>query len=81
MKDIKESNPVELSKYVLANDIDTDPAFAWWVLFTVIKRNRIASKLQNKYWRTTHKFGIEVPTPVKRAYDIDDETGTEFCRK
>ena len=28
-----------------------------------------------------HKFGIEVPIYVKRAYDIYNDTGTDFWRK
>ena len=58
-----------------------DPLFAWWVPFTLRKWNQIISKLQKKYWRTTHKFGIEVLCTVKRAYEIDEETGNEFFRK
>ena len=81
MKDLKESNPVDLAEYAVANRIDHEPAFAWWVPLTLRKRNRIISKLQKKYWRTTHKFGIEVPNTIKRAYEIDEETGTDFWRK
>ena len=45
------------------------------------KRNHVISKIQKKYWRTTHKFGLEVSHLVKRAYEIDAETGTDFWRK
>ena len=37
--------------------------------------------MQKKYWRTTHKFKIEVPTSVKSMYEIDNKTGTDFWRK
>ncbi len=33
------------------------------------------------YWRTTHKFGIQIPKTVKEALAIDKETGTDFWRK
>ena len=38
-KDIKERKPVDLAEYVAANRIDHDTAFAWWVPFTLCKRN------------------------------------------
>ncbi|KAI2495965.1 Reverse transcriptase (RNA-dependent DNA polymerase) [Fragilaria crotonensis] len=34
-----------------------------------------------RYWRTTHKFGIRVPKTVEEALAIDEETGTDFWRK
>ena len=79
-KDLKGINPVEISKYAVANNIDHKPAFGWGVPFNLQKRNRIVSKSQNKYWRTTIKFGIEVLTSFKQAYDIYDNTGNGFWR-
>ena len=64
LKDLKVSNPIELAEYAVANKIDRDPAFAWWVSFVLRKRNCVISKIQKKYWRTTHKFGLEVPHSV-----------------
>jgi hypothetical protein len=58
LKDIKESNPVEVAEYAIANKIDNKPAFAWWVKTVTKKRDRIIAKLQKKYWRTDYKFGI-----------------------
>ena len=34
------------------------------------------NKVKSKYWRSTHKFGIEIPKSVNEAYKIDQETGT-----
>ena len=31
LKDLKESNPVELAEYAVANKLVEEPAFAWWV--------------------------------------------------
>eukprot|EP00979_Chaetoceros_neogracilis_P001006 scaffold191_cov273-Chaetoceros_neogracile.AAC.21 len=61
-----------------SNKIDDEPAFKWWVKETLKRRDRIISKVQSKYWRSSHKFGIEVPKTVKDAYRIDRETGTDF---
>jgi inorganic pyrophosphatase len=31
--------------------------------------------------KKSHKFGIEIPNTTKRAYEIDQETGTDFWAK
>ena len=73
--------PVDLAEYAVVSKIGHKPAFEWWVPFMLRKRDRVISKLLKKYWLTTNKFGLEIPHSVKRAYDIDDETGTELWRK
>ena len=37
LADLKESNPLELAEYAVAQSIDHEPAFAWWVLYTLKK--------------------------------------------
>ena len=39
------------------------------------------SKAKSKYWKNTHKFGIEIPKSVSEAYKIDRETGTNHWTK
>lgn len=81
LKDLKESNPVETAEYVKAHNLQDKPAFSWWVPFTLKKRDRIIKAIkQTKYQRTDQKFGIEIPKTVKRALEIDQETGTTFWR-
>jgi inorganic pyrophosphatase len=36
------------------------------------------SKVETKFWQTTHKLGIELPKNVKNTYEIDKKTGTNF---
>ena len=31
LKDLKQSNPVELAEYSVANEISDEPSFNWWV--------------------------------------------------
>lgn len=81
LKDIKESNPVEMAEYAISNNISTEPAFAWWVPHTIRKRDRIIMKVNSKYWKKTHKYGIELPKTVAQAYLIDKLTGTDFWTK
>ncbi|GFH50498.1 hypothetical protein CTEN210_06974 [Chaetoceros tenuissimus] len=78
---LQESYPVQLAEYAVANRIDHEPAFNWWVKHTLCKRDRIISKVKSKYWRTTHKFGIRIPKTVREAYEIDRLRGTNFWTK
>jgi hypothetical protein len=78
LKDMKESHPVQVAEYAVAREIAHEPAFAWWVSAVLRRRNRIISAAKTKYARTDSKFGIELPHTVKRALEIDRETGTTF---
>ena len=75
---VKESSPVQLAEYAVANGLVDEPAFAWWVPFTLRKRNRILKAMKKRYFRTNQKFGIELPHTMARALQIDEETGTTF---
>ena len=46
LKDLKDSNPIELAEYAIANKISQEPAFAWWVPYDLKKRDIIISKLK-----------------------------------
>ena len=37
LKDLKESNPVDISEYVVGNRIYEEAAFSWWVPYTLKK--------------------------------------------
>ena len=80
LKDIKQSNPLEVAQYAVDNKLEEEPAFRWWVPFTIRKRNRILKAMTNRYHRTVQKFGIELPKTVERALEIDKETNTTFWR-
>ena len=78
MKDVKESFPVQLAEYAVQARIAEEPAFAWWVPYTLRKRNRIIAKVKSKYWVRTHKFGIKIPKNVAEARAFDAENGNTF---
>ena len=75
LADLKESNPVQVAEYAVSQGIDHEPAFAWWVPFTLKKRDRIIASVNARYLKTTHKFGIRVPKTVLEAIEIDRENG------
>jgi hypothetical protein len=71
LHDLKESNPVELVEYAVANWLVNEPAFAWWVPHVIRKRNRIISKVKNRYWRQNHKYSVKLPHSVDEALEIE----------
>ena len=66
--------PVQVADYAIANRIDDEPAFAWWVKDVLKKRDRILAKAKS-YWQRTQKFGIRPPKSVKEGQEIDAENG------
>ena len=62
--------PLEVAEYAIANKIQEEPAFAWWVPFTIKKRERFISKLKSKYWQRTHKYGIESSEKCSTCFRI-----------
>ena len=81
LKDLKESHPVQVAEYALANKIMEEPAFAWWVRHVLKKRNRIIRKVKSRYWVRTHKYGILIPKSVEEALRFDRESGTDFWQR
>ena len=78
LKDLKESHPVQVAEYAVANKISEEPAFRWWVKPVLKKRDRIIMKMKSAYRRKTHKYGIRIPRDVKEAYEIDRENGNTY---
>ena len=82
LRNQKESNPVQVAEYaVVANKLVEEAAFAWWVPHVLKRRERIIGALNSCYHKRSHKFGIEIPKTIKRALEIDKETGTDFWEK
>jgi hypothetical protein len=81
LADLKNSYPVQVAEYAVNNKIASEPAFAWWVPHVLKKRDRIIQKVKTRFRKKTHKYGIEVPSSVREALDIDRRTGTDMWRK
>ena len=75
LADLKEAYPVQVAEYAVAQGIDHEPAFAWWVPYTLKRRDRVIAAVNKRYFKTTHKFGFEVPKTLRRALEIDKENG------
>ncbi len=49
LKDLKNSNPIQLAEYAIMNKIDHKPAFfRWWVPFVMRKRDRMINKVKKR---------------------------------
>ena len=68
---MKESNPVEMVEFAMTRGISDVPSFCWWVPFTLKKRDAIISAINTRVRKVTHKYGIEVPTGVDHAKELD----------
>ena len=81
LRDMKESFPIQTAEYAVANKLVEEPTFAWWIKDILKKRDRILGKVKTRYWKHTHKYGLELPKMVKEALEIDRQMGTDFWRK
>ena len=75
IKDLKESNPVEIAEFITARGIADEPAFNWWVPWTLKKSERIIALIISRLKITTHKYGFEIPTSKKHVKRLDEENG------
>ena len=80
LADMKEAHPVETAEYARARGISNEPAFAWWVPYTLRKREIILAAVKNRIRKTTHKYGIEIPRDVEHAHEIDLRNGNTMWR-
>ena len=80
LADMKEAHPVETAEYARARGISNEPAFAWWVPYTLRKREVILAAVKNWITKTTHKYGIEIPRDMEHAHEIDSRNGNTLWR-
>ena len=71
LSEMKASFPVETAMYAVDHQLQSEPAFIWWISHVLKKRNRILSKVKTKYWERTHKYGIQLPHSIEEARKID----------
>jgi len=81
LREMKDAYLVQTAEYAVTHKLDQEPAFKWWTPYVLRKKQRIIEKLgKKKYWRRTHKYGVELPKSVTEALEIDVRTGTTFWR-
>ena len=80
LADMKESHPVEVAQYGMARGIDKEPALEWCVPNTLKKSQVIISALKLRIRKTTHKYGIEIPTSVEHAFELVWKNGNNLWK-
>ena len=80
LKVLKETHPVQVAEFSVSRDIAEEPAFKYWVPFTLRKRDRIIAAVNTRVRKTTHKYDIEVPRSIEHAYQLDSINGNKFWR-
>ena len=53
---LKKSHPVDVAEFAQSRYIHEEPAFCWWVPFTLRKRNSIVSSMKTNVKKITHKY-------------------------
>lgn len=78
LKDLKETNAVEVAQYAKENRLIEEPAFAWWAPHVLKKLIRLIKMSRSKHVRKGYKFGIRIPSSVEEALDIDRENKNTY---
>ena len=78
LKDPKQSNPVEVARYARSCDLAEEPAFKWWVPYTLKKVSAISKAVISRLRASKTKFGIKVPSSLDEAKAFDKENNNTF---
>ena len=60
--------------------ISDEPAFEWWVPYTLRKRDFILAAVKSRIRKKMNKYGIELPTSQTHAYKIYRKNKNNFWR-
>jgi hypothetical protein len=54
LQNLKESNPIQVAEYAVANKLVEEAAFSWWVPLVLKRREQIIGALNSCYHKHTH---------------------------
>ena len=69
---------MQTAEIAVAQEIDHELAFSWWVKHVLKKRDRIIASIrrwQTRYLKRSRRFGIELPKTVEEALALDAKNG------
>ena len=75
LKVFKQSNPIEVADYLTTIRLENAPAFSWWVLYTLKKRDCIIFLVNIRFQKRNHNFGIQNPQNIKGAISLQEKHG------
>lgn len=67
---MKESYLLEVAEYAVAQSIDNEPAFVWWVPYTLKKRDRSIAAVSKRYHKHQCKYGFRILDTVEEMKDF-----------
>ena len=73
LSNLKDSHPIQVAQYVIAQGIQYEPAFNWWVYHVVKKRDRIIFMVRwcsLPYLKKIHKFVLSCLRLLKRLMPL-----------
>ena len=71
---------METAEFAVARGLQDEPAFSWWVPYTLRKRDQIIAAVNSRVRKSTHKYGVEMPTSIEHANELDAKNGnTLWC--
>ena len=79
--ELKESHLIETAEFAMARGIQDQPAFAWWVPFTLRKHDAIVYAIKSRVRKVTRKIGIEIPLDVEHTGQLDKSNGNDLWAK
>ena len=75
LSQLKESSLVQVALFASSRGIDNEPAFSWWVPYTLKKVDLIICQIKARMKVTTHKYDIEIPRSIKDAKRLNEKNG------
>ena len=75
LKFFKESNPITVVEYVTTLVLTNEPAFLWWVLYNLNKRDHIISLVNIRVQKRNHRFVNQILNNIKEAISLDEKNG------
>lgn len=72
---MKKSHPIETAEFTATRRLTNEPAFIWWAIHILHKRDIIILAVKACSKAPRHKYRVEIPNSVKEAYAFDEKNG------
>ena len=72
---MKLNHPIKMAEYAVSREISDEPAFCWWVPYTLRKRDTIVSSIHVRIAKSNYKYGVKMSKTIKEALILDAENG------
>ena len=70
-----------MAEFDISRGIDDEPAFIWWVRYTIRERDAIIAVLIMHVKQIWHKYGLEIPMSIEHAKEINCKNSNDYWMK